>query len=687
MLINLKICHINAARDLLSTHGVKAILGGHAWNEALAIAEVTNEEALDVTVFLSFADSSPSTPTFPWFIQATPSQQVQVNAIAAITESWGLHRVTLIYENIPTISSPELIVSQLSQALQKTGGELSYILTLNSISLNSIPKELIQLKKQKNRVFVIHSTLESCCRLYQNAKLMNMTGDGYAWIATNSITDQFHAIGPKKMSFTASNSIDVLKDILWPAQPWHTERRRRFLAGTSGTIRVGVPAKSLFRQFVKVETHPKTNVVSYDGFSIKVYEEALKIAYVDTDLTFNYTPFEGEYDDLVEQIALGRFDAVAGDVTILEKRHRYADFSQPYTESGMVLIVPIRSRLPSRLWLFLKPFTKEMWGLIVVITIYNGFTVWLIERKYTPEFRSGSVSNQIGTFFWLAFTTLFTLRGDRLHSNLSRIAMVVWLFVALIITQSYTASLASMLTAQRLEPAIKDVATLKKMNATVGYCRGSFLKLYMINALGFNSANINKYPSTAEYAKALNSKEIAGIFLEVPSAKVFLAQYCKSFIKTEKTFKDGGYGFAFEKEFPRLPDINKAIMNITESGKLLELENKYINSEECVDADSIPEEDASIGLNSFSILFALTGCTSTIALGVYVVRYFLISLPKQRILFRAFAKRWRHYRRQLSARVISVENPRNPPDDPYWEARHSFSTVSDIESLEDNLEP
>ena len=144
---------------------------------------------------------------------------------------------------------------------------------------------------------------------------------------------------------------------------------------------------------------------------------------------------------------------------------------------------------------------------------------------------------------------------------------------------------------------------------------------------------------------------------------------------------------AFEEEFPRLPDINKAIMNITESGKLLELENKYINSEECVDADSIPEEDASIGLNSFSILFALTGCTSTIALGVYVVRYFLISLPKQRILFRAFAKRWRHYRRQLSARVISVENPRNPPDDPYWEARHSFSTVSDIESLEDNLEP
>lgn len=121
--------------------------------------------------------------------------------------------------------------------------------------------------------------------------------------------------------------------------------------------------------------------------------------------------------------------------------------------------------------------------------------------------------------------------------------MVVWLFVALIITQSYTASLASMLTAQRLEPSIKNVETLVEMNATVGHCQGTFLGSFINKVLRIEEGKIRKYNTTHEYAEALNSGEIAGIFLEVPYAKVFLAQYCKSFIKTEKTFKMGGLGF------------------------------------------------------------------------------------------------------------------------------------------------
>ncbi|KAK1384375.1 hypothetical protein POM88_022110 [Heracleum sosnowskyi] len=53
----------------------------------------------------------------------------------------------------------------------------------------------------KCRVFVIHSTtLESGYRLYKNAKKLNMTGDGFVWIATNIITDLFHSVSPKNMS-------------------------------------------------------------------------------------------------------------------------------------------------------------------------------------------------------------------------------------------------------------------------------------------------------------------------------------------------------------------------------------------------------------------------------------------------------------------------------------------------------
>ncbi|KAL8109316.1 uncharacterized protein LOC141672678 isoform X1 [Apium graveolens] len=477
-----------------------------------------------------------------------------------------------------------------------------------------------------------------------------------------------------------------------PSQLWHTEKRRRILTSKSEPIRVGVPAHSMFQQFVKVETDPKTNVTSYDGFSLKVLEEAMKIADVNNNLTYKYYSFDGDNDDLLKQLALGEFDVVAGDVSILEERYKYAHFSQAYTELGMVLVVPIRSRSPIQVWLFMNPFTTELWGLILAITIYNGFIVWLIERNDNPGFRSGTVWNQIETLFWPASTTLFTLSADKLQSTLSRMIMVVWLFVALVLTQSYTSILSGMLTAQRLAPATKDVATLKKMNATVGYCGESFHKSYMINALGFDSANIKKYTSTHDYAKALKTGEIAGIFLEVSSAKVFLAQYCKSFMRTEKIFKVGGYGFAFKKNFPLLPDINKAILKIAENGKLLELEERYLSSEKCAEPVLLSNEDAGIGLESFAILFMLSGCTSTVALAIFVIRQIISSLKstlEQQKLFKrvsAFTKRLVKYRRPTSTIVMNVENPGNSRDATDSEVRQPVSITIDTESLEDHLE-
>lgn len=121
--------------------------------------------------------------------------------------------------------------------------------------------------------------------------------------------------------------------------------------------------------------------------------------------------------------------------------------------------------------------------------------------------------------------------------------MVMWLFVALIITQSYTASLASMLTTQRLVPRISDVETLKKMNSSVGYCRGSFVASYLQNVLHFEADKVKKYYSMDAYAQSLQSGEINAIFLEVPSAKLFVARYCRSVMRAGVTFKVGGFGF------------------------------------------------------------------------------------------------------------------------------------------------
>lgn len=112
-----------------------------------------------------------------------------------------------------------------------------------------------------------------------------------------------------------------------------------------------------------------------------------------------------------------KFDAAVGDIAVVSKRYVNADFTQPHMESALVLVVPIQSK-SDKGWLFLQPFTKTMWFLIVSANIYNGFVIWMIERNYCLELK-GSVMNQIGTLLWLAFATLFSLNGNFLKIYVS----------------------------------------------------------------------------------------------------------------------------------------------------------------------------------------------------------------------------------------------------------------------------
>ena len=105
------------------------------------------------------------------------------------------------------------------------------------------------------------------------------------------------------------------------------------------------------------------------------------------------------------------FDAVVGDTAIIANRSEYAEFTQPYSDSGLQMLIYFNPKKAERAWLFKKPFTTLTWVSIGVINIYNGFVVWLIERNHIPDFR-GSISNQIGTMLTLAFTTLFSLQGN-----------------------------------------------------------------------------------------------------------------------------------------------------------------------------------------------------------------------------------------------------------------------------------
>lgn len=96
-----------------------------------------------------------------------------------------------------------------------------------------------------------------------------------------------------------------------------------------------------------------------------------------------------------------KFDAAVGDITIVTNRTRIVDFTQPFIESGLVVVASVR-KVNSSAWAFLKPFTVQMWCVTGSFFLLVGAAIWILEHRINSEFR-GPPSQQLITIFWLVF--------------------------------------------------------------------------------------------------------------------------------------------------------------------------------------------------------------------------------------------------------------------------------------------
>jgi len=96
-------------------------------------------------------------------------------------------------------------------------------------------------------------------------------------------------------------------------------------------------------------------------------------------------------------------------MTILEERMQYVDFTVPYAESGLTMVVPSKSK--DSAWMFTKPFTWELWMVTGALLIYTMLAVWYLERESNPEFH-GNWGSQISTALWFTFSSLFFAHSE-----------------------------------------------------------------------------------------------------------------------------------------------------------------------------------------------------------------------------------------------------------------------------------
>ncbi|KAF0931480.1 hypothetical protein E2562_004602 [Oryza meyeriana var. granulata] len=404
-----------------------------------------------------------------------------------------------------------------------------------------------------------------------------------------------------------------LHSVIWPGETAATPRGWVF-PNNGKPLRIGVPYRTTYGQFVSKDSGPD----GVSGYCVDVFKAA--VALLPYPVAVAYVVVgdgvkNPSYGELVQRVAEGELDAAVGDISIVTNRTRVVDFTQPYVESGLVIVTAVREKASSA-WAFLKPFTAEMWAVTGGFFLFVGAVVWVLEHRSNADFR-GSPRKQLVTVFWFSFSTMFFAHRENTVSTLGRLVLIIWLFVVLIINSSYTASLTSILTVQQLSTGIQGLDGLIASSDPIGFQVGSFAKSYLMQELGVPESRLRELAIT-DYASSLQNGAVAAIVDELPYVELFLSTNCQ-FRTVGQEFTKSGWGFAFQRDSPLAVDLSTAILMLSENGDLQRIHDKWLSPGQCASQGGDVGGDR-LNLSSFWGLFLICGIACFIALLIFFFR-------------------------------------------------------------------
>ncbi|KAK6127562.1 hypothetical protein DH2020_038680 [Rehmannia glutinosa] len=485
--ITMRDCHFSGfsgiieAIHYMATESV-AIIGPQSSVTARALSYLANELHVPLLSF-SATDPTLSSLQFPYFVRTSHNDLFQMAAIADIIKYYGWKEVIAIYiDDDYGING----VAALADHLSARSCQISYKAPLRpEANVDDIRDVLVRVALEGSRILVVHTYPETGVDIMAVAKYLGMMEEGYHYKCRYEWRDgNFKFTSDRNLVNPTFEIINVVGTGF---------RRTGYWSNYSG-LSVSLPERPANHSSLKQQLYP----VIWPGRRQRSLEE---------------------------------YDAAIGDIAITTNRTRMADFTQPYIESGLVVVAPIR-RLPSSAWAFLRPFTREMWCLSGVFVLLGGAVVWILEHRINDDFR-GPPRKQVVTIL------------------------------------CYTASLTSILTVQQLSSPVKGIQSLLKGDEPIGYQQGSFARDYLVEQLGVQESRLVPLKLPEDYAKALNDGPrhggVAAIVDERPCAELFLSARCE-FSIVGPEFTRNGWGFAFPKDSPLAIDMSTAILTLSENG-------------------------------------------------------------------------------------------------------------------------
>ncbi|KAM4632301.1 glutamate receptor ionotropic, NMDA 2A [Discoglossus pictus] len=339
------------------------------------------------------------------------------------------------------------------------------------------------------------------------------------------------------------------------------------------------------------------------GFCIDILKKLSKTVKFTYDLYLVTNGKHGKkiknvWNGMIGEVVYKRAVMAVGSLTINEERSEVVDFSVPFVETGISVMVS-RSNGTVSPSAFLEPFSASVWVMMfVMLLIVSAMAVFIFEYfspvGYNRNLAQGKAphgpSFTIGKAVWLLWGLVFnnSVPVQNPKGTTSKIIVSIWAFFAVIFLASYTANLAAFMIQEEFVDQVTGLSD-KKFQRPHDYSP-PFRFGTVPN--GSTERNIrNNYPDMHQYMVKFNQKGVKEALDSLKTGKLDAFIYdaavlnymagrdegCKLVtIGSGYIFATTGYGIALQKGSPWKRPIDLALLQFVGDGEMEELETLWL---------------------------------------------------------------------------------------------------------------